>query len=247
MPPGPTDVTRYPSLRRGRNSRSSNRPVPPTPTCSPALPGRQIAGAYCSPNTRPPDVVDTAVVGRRRRARRSRCLSPSTCRAVPPDTWGWLPLLTGVAVVDAVDETCGVEAGLKWPNDVLVGSRQAGRHPGRGRRTEHGDRHRAWPQRHDDRRRGARSGATSLPMLGLTEVDRNVWWQPFFDLWHAYRALAARQAAPMTRLIVDYRGHSVTLGQSGARNPARRPGDRRDRARSSTNSAAAYRHRHRRP
>ncbi len=42
--------------------------------------------------------------------------------AVPSEAWGWLPLLAGVAVVDAVAEVAGVTAGLKWPNDVLVGS-----------------------------------------------------------------------------------------------------------------------------
>ena len=41
---------------------------------------------------------------------------------MPSDAWGWLPLLTGVAVVDAVAEVAGVTAGLKWPNDVLVGT-----------------------------------------------------------------------------------------------------------------------------
>jgi len=40
---------------------------------------------------------------------------------VAPDGWGWLPLLTGLAVVDAV-RGFGVDATLKWPNDVLVGS-----------------------------------------------------------------------------------------------------------------------------
>ncbi len=40
--------------------------------------------------------------------------------AVPSSAWGWLPLATGVAVVDAVADT-GVAAGLKWPNDVLAG------------------------------------------------------------------------------------------------------------------------------
>lgn len=40
--------------------------------------------------------------------------------AVPSSAWGWLPLATGVAVVDAVADT-GVSAGLKWPNDVLAG------------------------------------------------------------------------------------------------------------------------------
>lgn len=38
---------------------------------------------------------------------------------VPPSALGWLPLVTGLAVVRAVHEA-GVEARLKWPNDVLV-------------------------------------------------------------------------------------------------------------------------------
>lgn len=42
---------------------------------------------------------------------------------VPAEAWGWLPLLTGLAVVEAIREA-GVEATLKWPNDVLVGSRK---------------------------------------------------------------------------------------------------------------------------
>lgn len=40
---------------------------------------------------------------------------------VPPDAWGWLPLLTGLAVAQTV-RGLGVDAGLKWPNDVLVGT-----------------------------------------------------------------------------------------------------------------------------
>jgi BirA family transcriptional regulator, biotin operon repressor / biotin---[acetyl-CoA-carboxylase] ligase len=40
---------------------------------------------------------------------------------VAPDGWGWLPLLTGLAVVDTVC-ALGVDATLKWPNDVLVGN-----------------------------------------------------------------------------------------------------------------------------
>src|SRR5262249_14686580 len=43
---------------------------------------------------------------------------------VPPDAWGWLPLAAGLAVVDAVAAVTGVEARLKWPNDVLANSRK---------------------------------------------------------------------------------------------------------------------------
>ncbi|OBH51312.1 biotin--[acetyl-CoA-carboxylase] ligase [Mycobacterium colombiense] len=43
---------------------------------------------------------------------------------VPTTGWGWLPLATGVAVVDTVTPLLagtGAQAGLKWPNDVLAG------------------------------------------------------------------------------------------------------------------------------
>ena len=38
----------------------------------------------------------------------------------PGAEWPWLPLVAGVAVVGALREH-GVDAGLKWPNDVMVG------------------------------------------------------------------------------------------------------------------------------
>ncbi len=41
--------------------------------------------------------------------------------AVPPADRGWLPLLTGVAVARALHQQAGVDAALKWPNDVLAG------------------------------------------------------------------------------------------------------------------------------
>lgn len=39
---------------------------------------------------------------------------------VPVERWGWLPLLTGVAVATALARTAGVDTALKWPNDLLV-------------------------------------------------------------------------------------------------------------------------------
>jgi BirA family biotin operon repressor/biotin-[acetyl-CoA-carboxylase] ligase len=38
--------------------------------------------------------------------------------------WPWLPLLAGTAVAEAVERTTGVEARLKWPNDVVVDDRK---------------------------------------------------------------------------------------------------------------------------
>ncbi|MBF6334042.1 biotin--[acetyl-CoA-carboxylase] ligase [Nocardia transvalensis] len=45
-------------------------------------------------------------------------------RGIDPTGLGWLPLLTGVAVVDAVRAVTGLQANLKWPNDVLVDGRK---------------------------------------------------------------------------------------------------------------------------
>jgi BirA family biotin operon repressor/biotin-[acetyl-CoA-carboxylase] ligase len=36
--------------------------------------------------------------------------------------WGWLPLLAGVALYEAVGAVSGVRVALKWPNDLLAGT-----------------------------------------------------------------------------------------------------------------------------
>lgn len=43
---------------------------------------------------------------------------------VSPDRYGWLPLLAGLAVHDAVAALMPVRTCLKWPNDLLLGARQ---------------------------------------------------------------------------------------------------------------------------
>ena len=138
--------------------------------------------------------------------------------AVPSEAWGWLPLLTGVAVVDAVAEITGVRAGLKWPNDVLVDSGKlagilaevAAPAPvvvvGLGLNvTEAPD-----------------PVATSLSKLGAT-VDRPVLTEAVLRHLAAridgWRAAGGADAA----LAADYRARSVTIGN---RVQASLPGDR---------------------
>jgi BirA family biotin operon repressor/biotin-[acetyl-CoA-carboxylase] ligase len=41
--------------------------------------------------------------------------------AVPVARWSWLPLLAGLSVQRAVARFTGLEAALKWPNDLLLG------------------------------------------------------------------------------------------------------------------------------
>lgn len=43
---------------------------------------------------------------------------------VPVARWPWLPLLTGIAVSEGVRRVTGLETGLKWPNDVMVGDQK---------------------------------------------------------------------------------------------------------------------------
>jgi len=48
-------------------------------------------------------------------------------RDMPPASRGWVPLLAGVAVAGALRAETGLDARLKWPNDVLVrGAKVAG-------------------------------------------------------------------------------------------------------------------------
>lgn len=49
-------------------------------------------------------------------------LTFSALLTVPPSPW--VPLLAGVAVCRALADAAGVDARLKWPNDVLVGDRK---------------------------------------------------------------------------------------------------------------------------
>ncbi len=44
--------------------------------------------------------------------------------AVEPQRWLWLPLVAGLAVADGLRAAAGVDARLKWPNDVLIEGRK---------------------------------------------------------------------------------------------------------------------------
>ena len=43
---------------------------------------------------------------------------------VPTTRWAWLPLVTGVAVAEGLRDAAGVDAVVKWPNDVLIDGRK---------------------------------------------------------------------------------------------------------------------------
>lgn len=43
---------------------------------------------------------------------------------IDPAVLGWLPLVAGIALVDAMRTVAEVDARLKWPNDVLIGGKK---------------------------------------------------------------------------------------------------------------------------
>jgi BirA family transcriptional regulator, biotin operon repressor / biotin---[acetyl-CoA-carboxylase] ligase len=146
---------------------------------------------------------------------------------VPPSAWGWLPLLTGVAVADAVAAVTGIEPGLKWPNDVLAGEGKlagilaevAAPDPvivvGLGLNVTLTD--------SDLTDLGPDARATSLLALGSTMLDRSAL------LGAVLAELVARldrwrmRSGSDPALAADYRRRSVTLG---TRVRALLPGDR---------------------
>jgi BirA family transcriptional regulator, biotin operon repressor / biotin---[acetyl-CoA-carboxylase] ligase len=142
--------------------------------------------------------------------------------SVPRGGWGWLPLAAGVAVADAL-ASVGVEAGLKWPNDVLVGGgKLAGilaevAAPAAVIVVGLGLNVTLTAEEAPD------PVATSLLMLGASTTDRSVLARRILrelalrvDAW---RTAGGADAA----LIADYQRHSLTLN---SRVRASMPGDR---------------------
>src|SRR5690606_36417676 len=43
---------------------------------------------------------------------------------VPPQQAPQFTLITAVAVVQAIEEVCGIQADIKWPNDILIAGKK---------------------------------------------------------------------------------------------------------------------------
>jgi BirA family transcriptional regulator, biotin operon repressor / biotin---[acetyl-CoA-carboxylase] ligase len=146
-----------------------------------------------------------------------------SAEGVPPSAWGWLPLLTGVALVDAIRETTGIEAGVKWPNDILVGTgKLAGilaevAAPDSVIVVGLGLNVTLTPAEAPDPR------ATSLQMLGASMLDRDVLAVAI--LRHLSTRIQRWQSlhGPDPALVADYHRSSLTVG---SRVRAVLPGDR---------------------
>lgn len=142
---------------------------------------------------------------------------------VPSEAWGWLPLLTGVAVVEAVCSTISAAVGLKWPNDILVDEKKlagilaevASPQPmvvvGLGLNVSLTEEDLPVPH------------ATSLTLLGSHMDDRNMLVTAILETLGARIDQWRSAGTPDPSLIADYRRHSMTLG---TRVRASLPGDR---------------------
>lgn len=131
---------------------------------------------------------------------------------VDPDRWGWLTLATGVAVVDALAEVTGLDAGLKWPNDVQVDGRKvagilaevAAPAPvvvvGLGLNVSLTEAELPDP------------AATSLALLGATVTDRNVLLAAVLGRLAVRFAEWRDGTGPGSSLAGAYRRRSRTLG-----------------------------------
>ncbi|MFV9634038.1 biotin--[acetyl-CoA-carboxylase] ligase [Mycobacterium neumannii] len=174
--------------------------------------GDDIAGAVL--------IAENQTAGRGRRGR-SWSAVPFTqitmsvgldAAGVPSSAWGWLPLATGVAVVDAVADT-GVTAGLKWPNDVLAGG---GKLAGILAEVAGGQQAVVLGVGLNVSLRGEDvgvEGATSLVDLGVPAPDRQrLVVRLLHELGNRVDSWAQAAGAD-AGLAADYRARSLTLGQ----------------------------------
>src|SRR4051794_28391579 len=128
---------------------------------------------------------------------------------VATESWGWLTLATGVAIVDAVRALTGVEAGLKWPNDVLAGGGELAGILAEG----------AAPQRVivvglglNVTLRSDEIGApeaTSLSALGVASPDRH---RLIVELLSRLQERVVEWRGADAKLADDYRAHCLTIG-----------------------------------
>lgn len=73
-------------------------------------------------------LTDSQAAGKGRQGRRwidtPGCNVLSSTVLLPLFTPHWLVMIASLAVVDAIAQTCGIQATIKWPNDVLIEDRK---------------------------------------------------------------------------------------------------------------------------
>jgi BirA family biotin operon repressor/biotin-[acetyl-CoA-carboxylase] ligase len=136
---------------------------------------------------------------------------------VPSTRWPWLPLLAGVAVVEALARVASVDASLKWPNDILVDDQKvagilveriepAGRLPmaviGVGINVSNTTEELQVP------------GSSSLALQSASTLDRSVILRSVCrTLESLYMAWCSDEGDPAAGLADSYRQRCSTLGR----------------------------------
>lgn len=153
-------------------------------------------------------------------------LSPG--RDVPTERWGWLPLLTGVAVASGLARAAGVDTALKWPNDLLVTVGGEERKAGGILAERAGDEHVVVGVGLNVSLSAAElpvPGAGSLALAGALSLDRETLLRAVLrslEQWYGdWRAVGGDPGA--SRLQEAYAAGCATLGR---RVRAELPGDR---------------------
>ncbi|HEX6498380.1 MAG TPA: biotin--[acetyl-CoA-carboxylase] ligase [Micromonosporaceae bacterium] len=133
---------------------------------------------------------------------------------VPAARLGWLPLLTGVALATAVSHVAGVDATVKWPNDLLVDDRKCGGilAEAAGRAVVVGTGLNVTLRRHEL----PRPDATSLALAGASGTDRDPLLRALLrTLESAYLDWCdAAGDAEACGLLAVYRMLCATLGRT---------------------------------
>ena len=165
-------------------------------------------------------VADHQSAGRGRMARQweappAASVAVSAVLPMAGAEWGWLPLLTGMAMAQALEQVAGVPARLKWPNDVLVdGAKICGVlcemvPAGRGEALVVAG---AGANVDQSREELPVDSATSLRLCGVTGVRReDLLVAHLTGLARLHRAWT-RGGAEMDELRRRYRSRCVTIG-----------------------------------
>jgi BirA family biotin operon repressor/biotin-[acetyl-CoA-carboxylase] ligase len=135
--------------------------------------------------------------------------------SVPAARWVWLPLLAGLAV-DATVHECGVESGLKWPNDVQVDGRKIAGILLERVETDLGPAAVVGIGLNVSLRADELpvETATSLILEGATETDRTIVLRSLLrNLEALYRAWSASDGDPSAGIRDSYLRRCVTIGQ----------------------------------
>jgi BirA family transcriptional regulator, biotin operon repressor / biotin---[acetyl-CoA-carboxylase] ligase len=164
-------------------------------------------------------VADHQTAGRGRRGRTwtdraGTAVAVSALVPAPGANLGWLPLLAGLAMTEAISEVAGVDARLKWPNDVLA--------PGDGWRKLCGVLCEAGPvgvvvgagvNVSQDRTELSVDTATSLRLCGAGEVSREALVTAYLVRLAALHGALTGPYADLLAAQDDYRAACATIGQ----------------------------------